>query len=319
VGKSALIEKFIERNGLERRDQAKGLTIFQLADGIQNSGQGGALGGAKGANIEFGRSRIHGGYYTGKPTYYLDSGQCVLRNRLMPSANDDQGFFRQTAIIATLRRSRMFTNLSSEDIAAVAEGCVTRVLQKGEAVFHEGDKSEGFYVVQTGAVSIYRLTPDGREQIICVFRAPESFAEGTLATIESYPANAVALEPSQVILIRKKNFLELIRHKPELSLNMLASMSLHLNHLVQSIQDIKGRQIEFRLADWLLRQSPGTKAGCPAVIELPISKKTLAGQLGVTSETLSRTFARFRREGAIAVSGATVTITDGSKLRAYID
>lgn len=236
----------------------------------------------------------------------------------MPSATDELGRFRQTAVIATLRRTRMFAQLPAEDIETVAQGCVTRSLFKGENLFHEGDKSDGFYVVQTGSISIYKLTPDGREQIICVFRAPESFAEVTLATIEAYPANAMALESSQVILIQKQPFLDLIRRKPELSLNMLASMSLHLKHLVQSLQDLKGRQIEFRLADWLLRQSPAAAAGCLTVLELPINKKTLAGQLGVTSETLSRTFARFRNEGLIKVSGAKVTILNGAGLRNYV-
>lgn len=225
--------------------------------------------------------------------------------------------FRQTAIVATLRRSRMFADLSTEDIDAVAGGCSNRVLNKGDMLFREGDKSEGFYVVQTGAISVFRLTPDGREQIICVFRAPESFAEVTLATTESYPANAVALESSQIILVQKARFRELLRQKPELSLHMLASMSLHLKHLVQSLQDIKGRQIEFRLANWLVNQSPAIAAGCPTTFVLPISKKTLAGQLGVTSETLSRTFARFRREGLLTVSQASITVTNAVGLLAY--
>jgi len=227
--------------------------------------------------------------------------------------------FRKAAIVATLRRSRMFADLGTEDIEAVADGCSTRVLRKGEMLFHEGDKSEGFYVIQTGSISVYRLTPDGREQIICVFRAPESFAEVTLATVESYPANAVALESSQIILVQKARFRELIQRKPELSLHMLASMSLHLKHLVQSLQDIKGRQIEFRLADWLITKSPGGANGGPSTFELPVSKKNLAGQLGVTSETLSRTFARFRREGLLTVDRGTISIVNEAGLRAYAE
>lgn len=257
-------------------------------------------------------------YYTRRaiPLIHL---KCDAENMAMLGANEDLHKFRKTAIISTLRRSSLFTDLPTEDIETVAAGCTLKTLQKGETLFREGDKSEGFYVVQTGAISIYRLTPDGREQIICVFRAPESFAEATLATIETYPANAVALESSQIILIQKNRFRDLIRRQPELSLQMLASMSLHLKHLVQSLQDIKGRQIEFRLADWLLRQSPAAAAGCPTIFELPTSKKTLAGQLGVTSETLSRTFARFRREGLIHVRGANLTIIDNVGLHAYID
>ncbi len=225
---------------------------------------------------------------------------------------------RQTVLCATLRRSRIFSALSPADLATVAEGCALRNLQKGEMLFREGEKSEGFYVLQTGSISVYKLTPDGREQIICVFRPPESFAEVTLATVETYPANAIALEPSQVVVVDRARFRDLVRRQPELALHMLGAMSLHLKHLVQSLQDIKGLQIEHRLADWLLRQSPAASAGCPVSIELPITKKVLAGQLNVTSETLSRTFARFRREGLILVRGANIQIIDGQGLRAYV-
>lgn len=227
-----------------------------------------------------------------------------------------------TAISATLRQSRMFASLSTEDLAAVANGCSLRSLQKGEMLFRQGEPSEGFYVMQAGAVSIYSLTPDGRERIISIFRPCESFAEATLATVETYPANAMALEPSQVILVNKPHFRELIRRQPELSLQMLGSMSLHLKHLVQSLQDIKGRQIEYRLAEWLLAQPPTatTSASDDAVeVELPMTKKVLAGQLGVTSETLSRTLARFRKENLIEVAGARIRILDAAGLRAYAE
>lgn len=225
---------------------------------------------------------------------------------------------RQAAIGATLRRSRIFSALSVVDLAAVADGCSLRSLQKGEMLFREGEKSEGFYVLQTGGISVYKVTPDGREQIICVFRPPESFAEVTLATVETYPANAIALETSQVVVVNRARFRDLVRRQPELALHMLGAMSLHLKHLVQSLQDIKGLQIEHRLADWLLRQSPAAAAGCPVLVELPVTKKVLASQLNVTSETLSRTFARFRREGLVHVQGASIRIIDGEGLRAYV-
>ena len=184
-------------------------------------------------------------------------------------------------------------------------------------LFREGQHAEGFYIVQSGAINVYRITPDGREQIICIFNSPDTFAEVTLATTESYPADAVALEPSQVILVKKSRFRELILQKPQLSLQMIASMSMHLKHLVQSIQDIKGRQIEYRLADWLLKQIPEPIHGKPIEIRLPVSKKVLAGQLGVTSETLSRTFAKFRNEALIRLDGSKIEILQYEGLQAY--
>ncbi len=233
----------------------------------------------------------------------------------MPAASDSMQALRRTALMGTLRQSRMFADLSSENLEAVAAVCSLKSLEKGEMLFREGDKAEGFYVLQTGAISVFKITPDGREQIICVFRPPESFAEVTLATVEVYPANAVALENSKIILVQRAGFRDLICRKPELSLHMLASMSLHLKHLVQTLQDYKGRQIEGRLADWLLRHAP---AGA-TVFELPVTKKNLAGQLGVTSETLSRTFARFRDEGLIRVEGPRVHLLNPAGLHAYID
>lgn len=233
----------------------------------------------------------------------------------MPGVSDTFSALRRTALMATLRQSRMFADLSSENLEAVAEVCTVKSLEKGEMLFREGDKAEGFYVLQTGAISVFKITPDGREQIICVFRPPESFAEVTLATLEAYPANGVALENSKVILVQRAGFRDLICRKPELSLHMLASMSLHLKHLVQTLQDYKGRQIEGRLADWLFKHMPPGAAA----FELPVTKKNLAGQLGVTSETLSRTFARFRDEGLIRVEGPRVHLLKAAGLRAYID
>lgn len=233
----------------------------------------------------------------------------------MATPPDSLRALRRTALLATLRRTKMFADLSAENLEAVAEVCVVRSLEKGGMLFREGDRAEGFYVLQSGAISVFKLTPDGREQIICVFRPPESFAEVTLATLETYPANAVALESSTVIVVQRAGFRELIVRKPELSLHMLASMSLHLKHLVQTLQDYKGRQIEGRLVDWLLRHAPpgGT------VVELPVTKKNVAGQLGVTSETLSRTLARFREEGLIRVEGPRIHLLDIPGLRHYLD
>jgi CRP/FNR family transcriptional regulator len=237
----------------------------------------------------------------------------------MSRFSTDTPSLRQTAIAAILRQTHLFANLPPEDMASVVECCVIKNLQKGESLFREGQNSEGFYIVQSGAINVYRITPDGREQIICVFNPPDTFAEVTLATTETYPANAVALEPSQVILLQKNRFRDLILRHPKLSLQMIASMSLHLKHLVQTIQDIKGRQIEYRLADWLLKQAPDPIQGRALEFTLPISKKILDGQLGVTSETLSRTFAKFRKEQLICLDGSRIEILGREGLQAYLE
>jgi CRP/FNR family transcriptional regulator, dissimilatory nitrate respiration regulator len=237
----------------------------------------------------------------------------------MPIAPADRELLRRAAIASTLRRCRLFADLPETDLDSVAGVCSLRGLAKGEYLFREGQPADGFYVVQSGVINVHRVNPDGREQVICLFRANESFAETTLITFDTYPASAVAAEPSQVILVHRSGFRELVARKPELALHMLGSMSQHLKHFVQTLQDLRGRQFEARLADWILRHSPAAAAGCPAVLELPVTKKIVAAQLGATSETLSRTFARFRDEGTIAVDGRRITVRDAARLQAWAD
>lgn len=212
----------------------------------------------------------------------------------------------------------MFSDLSPNDLNDVADTCVVKTLERGEYLFREKEKAEGFFVMQKGSVNVHRVTPEGKEQVIAVFRPPEAFAEITLTTIDTYPADGVALEASQVILVRKSDFRALILRKPELSLRMLTSMSYHLKYLVQMIEDLKFKQIEARLANWLLRNSSESTEGRSVVVRLDVSKRVLASQLGVASETFSRALAKFRDESLIAVEGPEITLLDRSGLAEYV-
>ncbi len=223
------------------------------------------------------------------------------------------------AIKSTLRQSSLFAKLDDAALSSIADICSTKRLNKGETLFHEGAQSQGFYVVQSGAICLSRLSQEGKEQVISLFKPFTCFAEATLSALETYPANAVAVEPSQVILVRKDRFRDIIKENPDLALTMLSSMSIHLKHLVQMIDNLKFKQIEARLANWLASNSVPSKHEGQAIVELPMSKKLLASQLGVTSETLSRSFARFRDEKIITVEGRHISIIDTSALSVYLD
>ena len=89
---------------------------------------------------------------------------------------------KSAAIVSTLRRCQIFAGLSPEDLNAIAAITLVKSLEKGDYLFHEGAPAQGFYVVQKGAINVHRVNAAGKEQIIHVFRAGESFAEAALAT-----------------------------------------------------------------------------------------------------------------------------------------
>jgi CRP/FNR family transcriptional regulator len=155
----------------------------------------------------------------------------------------------------------------------------------------------------------------GKEQVIHIFRSGESLAEATLATMSGYPGDARAVEPSQVLLIQKAGMLELIRSQPEFALRMLSSMAMHLRVLVGQIEDISLKDVETRLANWLLKRCPKPDDSNPVSIRLTSTKRVLAAELGTVSETLSRTFSKFREQELISVVGNNVTVLNPLRLK----
>ncbi|MEO6870589.1 MAG: Crp/Fnr family transcriptional regulator [Chthoniobacterales bacterium] len=214
----------------------------------------------------------------------------------------------------TLRSCQLFIGLPASDIEAVACFALTNRLAKDDYLFREGDPARGFYVVQQGRIKVHRVNASGKEQVIHVFSPAESFAEGSLASAVGYPADARATEASVVLLIPKREFTELLRSRPELALRMLGAMSQHLRVLVGLLDDLALKDTETRVANWLLKRCPRPLRDGPAVIELDRTKRVLAAELGATSETLSRTFAKFREQKLLQVAGRTITVTQPRQL-----
>ena len=140
-----------------------------------------------------------------------------------------------TGLMSTLRCSQLFTGVPADDLAAIAGFAQPLSLAKGAYLFREGEPSRGFYVVQAGAINVHRVNAAGKEQVIHIFRAGESFAEAALASPTGYPAEARAVEPSTVLLLPKQPVLALIGRRPDLALRMLGH-----GRRVGVVQFIKG-------------------------------------------------------------------------------
>jgi len=226
---------------------------------------------------------------------------------------------QRTAIIGSLRACRLFAGMAPADLASIAEITAVKRAEKNDVLFHQGQRSEGFFIVQSGAINVHRVSPSGKEQVIHIFRPPESFAEASLGSGETYPVTARAVQPSQVLLVQRSGFVELLRSHPELGLRLMASMSNHLHELVGQLEDLALKNVETRLASWLLKHCPDPRSSQPAEIVLTLTKTVLAAELGTSSETLSRTLARLREQGLLSVRGRRITITAPANLLAFLE
>lgn len=225
---------------------------------------------------------------------------------------------RHAALTSALGACQLFRGLPENDLAEIARSVRLKNLEKNEYLFREGEPAIGFYVVQRGAINVHRVNAAGKEQVIHVFRSGESLAEAALASPTGYPAQARAVEASSVLLIPKSDFLALVARRPDLAMRMLASMSQHLRVVVGLVDDLKLKDVETRLANWLVKRCPQPPGLSPATVKLGTAKRILAAELGTSAETLSRMLASLRDRGLIVGRGITLGIPRPLDLAALV-
>lgn len=190
------------------------------------------------------------------------------------------------------------------------------VHRKGELLFQQGEAADAFFVVLGGWVKLYRVTPDGNEAVVGVYRRGETFAEAAMFLGGRYPVSAEVVTDTRLLRVDGQRLRQRIMEQPELALSMLASASYHLKALVEQIEHIKLLSAPQRLAEFLVRLSSVREGS--VTIELPYEKALLANRLGMKPESLSRALAKLRPLG-VSVDREHVSIVDVSLLAKFVE
>jgi CRP/FNR family transcriptional regulator, dissimilatory nitrate respiration regulator len=198
-----------------------------------------------------------------------------------------------------------------EDLRRIAR---EQTFSRGEIIFSEGDEGAGFYIILSGRVKIFKLSPEGKEQIIHIMEKDEPFGEAAVFSGTNFPASAQTLKETRVLFFPRQKFVRLIETNPSLALNMLALLSRRLRKLATLVEDLSLKEVPGRLAAYLLYCSKSNDDN--AIFELDISKNQLAGLLGTIPETLSRILNRMSKEKLIKAGFRRIQILDREGLLA---
>jgi CRP/FNR family transcriptional regulator len=215
-----------------------------------------------------------------------------------------------------LRRCPLFAGLREEDLKRMRAIALLKQIERKEILFSDGEAAKGFYVVLSGKVKLYKVSPEGKEQILHVVSAPDAFAEAALFLEGSYPAFAEALTDCQLLFFPKRDFLQFIEKNPQLSINMIVTLSHYLRRFASLIEELSLKEVSSRIAKYLVDLSLKlSKEGKSArEVELDLSKTQLALKLGTISETLSRTLAKMKTKGIIDVKKNRIIILNREAL-----
>jgi len=208
------------------------------------------------------------------------------------------------------KRCHLFSGLTDDDLDYLARVGKLREYEKNEVLFSDGEKALGFYVVGSGKVKIYKLSPEGKERILHIVHPGGTFAEAAIFGNGLYPAYAEPLEKSQLVFFPKNEFLTLLHEHSQIAINMIGGLSRFLRQFATQIEELTFKDVPARLARYLLDLA-GDEV---ETVELPISKTQLASNLGTVSETLSRTFRKLADDAIIEVRGKMIDILDRDRL-----
>lgn len=208
--------------------------------------------------------------------------------------------------------SSLFQGLPEKDIDQIVAIAIERSYQKGESIFFEGEPGNGFYMVGEGKVKIFKMSLQGKEQILHIFGEGEPFGEVPVFHGQPFPATAEALIATRVLFFPRREFVRIVTQSPSIALNMLAMLSMRLRRFTSQIESLSLKEVPARLASYLLYLSE--EQGGADSVELEISKGQLASLLGTIPETLSRIFAKMSEEGLIEVQGRTIKLLDRAGL-----
>ena len=217
-----------------------------------------------------------------------------------------------------LRKSPLFAGLKEEDLRRIRSIAIPKKLVKKEVLFADGEEARGFYVILSGKMKLYKISPEGKEQILHIVVAPDAFAEAALFLGGTYPAFAEALTDTQLLFFPKRDFVQLIERNPQLSINMIVTLSQYLKRFTLLIEELSLKEVSARMAKHLIDLSlKAVKEGkSPNDVELDLSKTQLASKLGTISETLSRTLAKMKAKKIIDVKRNRILILDRKGLEA---
>lgn len=191
----------------------------------------------------------------------------------------------------------------------------TRTFRPGEEIFAAGETAEFLPVVLSGRVKVVRYLEAGKEIILNVFRAGEVFAIPPILDGRSYPATAIAMEETRLLLVYRRDFFDLLEGSEEFSSLILSRMSFLMREMTSSVENLATASSEKRVARVLLRLAAREERGEPLVITL--RRQDIAEMAGLTTETTIRAVRRLAERGLIGIVRGKIHLGDTEKLRSF--
>ncbi len=222
---------------------------------------------------------------------------------------------------ALLGANYLFRDLDREIIDGLTNLAVTRKLGNGEALFFKGDEGDALYGVLDGRVRISTTAPNGKEVVLSMMERGDVFGEIALLDGLARTADAVGAASTQLIMIKRRDFLPYIPQQPKLAIHLLTIVCRRLRDASERIEDIAFLDLSARLAKTLLQmaQHQAGEDGDVSSVEIVISQSEMANFLGTSRESVNKHLQVWRKNDWIELGRSRVRVLDADALEDVIE
>lgn len=186
-------------------------------------------------------------------------------------------------------------------------------LERGQILFTEGEPAQAMYGLRSGQVKIFKVSPDGREQVLRIMGPGECFNEVPVFDEGPNPANAQALEPSVLWGIRRVDMRRLVEEHPAVAIGFLTVFAKKLRFFTQKVEDLSFRSVTSRVAKLLLEMAEDDGRG-GLRLKQQLTQQEMAAVVGTAREMIGRAFKVLEKEGAIKLDRHRITILSRTAL-----
>ena len=219
-----------------------------------------------------------------------------------------------TATEDILRRTPYFAGVGQAQLDAVARAVVERSYGRGDYVFLEGESCQGLYVVKSGRVRIYKISPEGREQVLLVAGPGDTFNEVPVFDGGPNPASVEALEPTVLLLLPRGALLAMVETQPQIGRAFMRTFAVRLRQLVGLVEELSFKTVTGRVARILLEQLPASAGEGGGQSPRRLTQREIAAMAGTAREVAGRALKALEQQGAIRIERGRIIIIDRERL-----
>ena len=212
----------------------------------------------------------------------------------------------------------IFSDLPEETIEQISQVGIRKTFKKDSIILMEEDESGALFIIVKGKVKVTRTSSDGREVILNILSESDIFGEMALIDGLTRSATVTSLEPSELFIIQRNQFLEFLKEHPEISIAVMQELSKRLRTADMQIKSLSLKDAEGKVATVIVQLANDTgriRQGAVEIEKLPL-QQDLANMAGTSRETISRTLHSFAKKGMIELEGSKLRIFHFEKFKA---